>query len=70
MIFLKNVFDIPETVPASLNFAARHMFSFYPKKLNCSSRNTYIKTIRLPELGKPTCLLKILKNVSKLTSFF
>ena len=28
----KSIPDFPETIPAYLNFAARHMFSPYPKK--------------------------------------
>ena len=60
--FPKNIPDIPETSPAYLNFAAAHTFLLYPKKLSYSSRNAYIRKIRVRELGKPTCLLKNLKN--------
>ena len=56
------LFDFPETIPAYLNFAAAHIFFLYPKKLSYSSRNAYIKKIRVRLLGKPTCLLKNLKN--------
>ena len=52
-----------------MNFAAAHMFSLYPKKLSYSSRNAYIKKIRVREPGKASCLLKNLKNAYKLTSF-
>ena len=58
----KSIPDFPETIPAYLNFAARHMFFVYPKKLSYSSSNAYIKKIRVRELGKPTRLLKNLKN--------
>ena len=66
----KKIPDFPETIPAYLNFAAAHIFFVYPKKLSCSSSNAYIKKIRVRELGKPTCLLKNLKNAKKLTSLF
>ena len=56
------LFDFPETIPAYLNFAAAHIFSLYPKKLSYSSRNAYIKKIRARRLGRPTCLLRNLKN--------
>ena len=59
-----------ETIPAYLNFAEFYRFSFYPKKLSYSSSNAYIKKIRVRLLGKPTCLLKNLKNAQQLTSFF
>ena len=62
--------NFPETSPAYLNFGYRHIFFLYPKKLSYSSRNAYIKKIRVRELGKPTCLLKNLKNANKLTSVF
>ena len=62
--------EFPETIPADLNFGHRHMFFLYPKKLSYSSRNAYMKKIRVRELGKPTCLLKNLKNAYKLTIFF
>ena len=68
--FPKNIPDFPETVPTYLNFATAHIFFVYPKKLSYSSCNAYIKKIRVRELGKPTCLLKNLKNAYKLTSFF
>ena len=68
--FPKNVPDFPESIPAYLNFAARHMFSLYPKKLSYSSSNAYIKKIRVRELGKPTCLRNNFKNTYNLTSFF
>ena len=45
-----------------MNLDAAHMFFLYPKKLSYSSRNAYIKKIRVRELGKPTCLLKNMKN--------
>ena len=54
--------DFPETIPAYLNFAEFYRFSFYPKKLSYSSSNAYIKKIRVRLLGKPTCVLKNLKN--------
>ena len=54
--------DFPETIPAYLNFAAAHMFFLYPKKLSYSSRNAYIKKIRVRELGDASCLLNNLKN--------
>ena len=60
--FPKNVPDFPETIPAYLNFAAQHMFFLYPKKLSYSCRNAYIRRIRVWELGKKYCLLKILKT--------
>ena len=60
--FSKNIPDFPETIPAYLNFAARHMFSLYPKKLSYSSRNAYIKKIRARELGEASSLLKHFKN--------
>ena len=53
-----------------MNSGTPHMFSLYPKKLSYSSRNAYIKKIRVRPLGKPTRLLKNLKNAYKLTSFF
>ena len=53
-----------------MNFAAAHIFFLYPKKLSYSSRNAYIKKIRVRELGEASSLLKDLKNASKLTSFF
>ena len=62
--------DFRETIPAYLNFAAAHIFFLYPKKLSYSSRNAYIKKIRVRELGNASCLLKNLKNASKLTYFF
>ena len=68
MIFVKNnnfpksIPDFPETIPAYLNFAAAHIFSLYPKKLSYSSRNAYIKKIRVRELGEASSLLKNLKN--------
>ena len=58
MIFLEKLPDFPETIFAYLNFAAAHIFFVYPKKLSYSSRNAYIKKIRVREHGKPTCLLK------------
>ena len=65
----KNIPDFPETIPAYLNFATAHIFFLYPKKLSCSSRNAYIKKIRVRLLGDASCLLKNLKNAYKLTSF-
>ena len=38
------------------------MFFLYPKKLSYSSRNAYIKKIRVRLLGKSYCLLKNLKT--------
>ena len=61
--------DFPETIPACLNFGHRHMFFLYPKKLSCSSRNTYIKNIRVRLLGKASCLLKKLKKRFKTNEF-
>ena len=54
--------DFPETIPAYLNFAAAHIFSLYPKKLSYSSRNAYIRKIRVRELGEASSLLKNLNN--------
>ena len=56
------LFDFPETIPAYLNFGHRHIFFLYPKKLSYSSRNAYIKKIRVRLLGDASCLLKNLKN--------
>ena len=42
------------------------MFFLYPKKLSYSSRNAYIKKIRVRELGEATSLLK--KNRKHLTT--
>ena len=68
--FPKNILDFPETIPAYLNFAAAQLFSLYPKKLSYSSRNAYIKIIRVRELGEASSLFKNLKNAQKtLTSF-
>ena len=60
--FPKSIPDFPEATPAYLNFAAPHVFPLYPRKLSYSSRKAYIKKIRVRLLGKPTCLLKNLKN--------
>ena len=60
--FPKQIPDFLETIPAYLNFAAAHIFSLYPKKLSYSSRNAYIKKVRVRPLGKPTRLLKNRKN--------
>ena len=60
--FPKNVPDFPETIPAYLNFATPHIFFLYPKKLSYSSRNAYIKKIRVRLLGEASSLLKNLKN--------
>ena len=54
--------DFPETIPAYLNFATAHIFFLYPKKLSYSSRNAYIKKIRVRLLGEASSLLKNLKN--------
>ena len=68
MIFVKNndfpkhIPDFPETIPACLNFSYRHIFFLYPRKLSYSSRNAYIKKIRVRELGEASSLLKNLKN--------
>ena len=62
--------NVLETIPAYLNFAAFNISSLYPKMLSYSSRNAYIKKIRARLLGKPTCLLKNLRNAYKLTSLF
>ena len=76
MIFVKNhdfpenIQDFPETIPAYLNFAARPMFSLYPKKLSYSSSNAYIKKIRVRELGDASCLLKELKKRLKTNELF
>ena len=56
------LFDFLETIPANLNFAAAHIFSFYPKKLSYSSRNAYIKKIRARRLGEASCLIENFKN--------
>ena len=56
--FPKSIPDFPETIPAYLNFATPHIFFLYPKKLSYSSRNAYIKKIRVREPGKASCLLK------------
>ena len=60
--FPKNIPDFPGTIPAYLNFDYQLIFFLYPKKISYSSSNAYIKKIRVRELGKPTCLLKNLKN--------
>ena len=62
--------DFRETIPACFNFAAAHIFSLYPKKLSYSSRNAYIKKIRVRELRKPTCLLTNLKKRLQTYEFF
>ena len=49
--FPKNIPDFPETIPAYLNFGHRHIFFLYPKKLSYSSRNAYVKKIRVRELA-------------------
>ena len=54
--------DFRETIPAYFNFGAAHIFFPYPKQLSYSSRNAYIKKIRVRELGEASCLLKKLKN--------
>ena len=54
--------DFFETIPVYLNFAAAHIFFLYPKKLSYSSRNAYIKKIRVRELGDASRLLKNIKN--------
>ena len=64
------LFDFPETIPAYLNFAAAHIFSLYPKKLSYSSRNAYIKKIRVRLLGEASSLLENCKKAYKLTSLF
>ena len=46
------------------------MFFVYPKKLSYTSRNVYIKKIRVRLLGNASCLLTNLKNAYKLTSCF
>ena len=58
--FPEKILDFPETIPAYLNFAAAHIFFVYPKKLSYSSRNAYIKKIRVRELA--SSLLKNLKH--------
>ena len=50
--------DFRETIPACLNFATAYIFFVYPKKLSYSSRNAYIKKIRVRELGEASGLLK------------
>ena len=54
--------DFRETIPVCFNFGYRHIRFLYPKNLSYSSSNAYIKKIRVRELGKPTRLLKNLKN--------
>ena len=54
--------DFCETIPTSLNFGLQHMFFLYPKKFSYSSRNAYIKKIRMREPGKAYSLLKNVKN--------
>ena len=54
--------DLSETIPAYLNFATAHIFFLYPKKLSYSSRNAYIKKIRVRLLGEASSLLQYLKN--------
>ena len=51
-----------ETTPAYLDFNYRHIFSLYPKKLSYSSRNAYIKEIRVRLIGEASSFLKNLKN--------
>ena len=62
--------DFRETIPVCFNFGYHQIFFLYPRKLSYSSSNAYIKKIRVRELGKPTRLLKNLKNAFKLTSCF
>ena len=69
MISLQKITEFPETIPAYLNFGHRHIFFLYPKKLSYSSRNAYIKKIRVRLLGNASCLLKNLKSAYKLTIF-
>ena len=54
--------DFRETIPVCFNFGYRHILFLYPNELSYSSSNAYIKKIRVRELGKPTRLLKNLKN--------
>ena len=68
--FPKNIPDFPETIPAYLNFGYQHIFFLYPRKLSYSSRNAYIKKIRVREPGEASSLLKNLKSALKITSFF
>ena len=60
--FPKEIPGFPETIPAYLNFGTPHIFFVYPKKLSYSSRNAYIKKIRVRQLGEASSLLKNLKN--------
>ena len=46
--------DFRETIPVCFNFGHQHIFFLYPKKLSHSSRNAYIKNIRVREHGKAT----------------
>ena len=46
------------------------MFFIYPKKLSYSSRNAYIKKIRVREPGGATCVLKNLKKRTTTNAFF
>ena len=51
-------------------FAATHIIFPYPKKLSYSSRNAYIKKIRVRLLGDASCLLKNFKTRLKTYEFF
>ena len=62
MIFVKNTISVKNVDFFLKLFVEFYRFSLYPKKLSYSSSNAYIKKIRVWELGKPTCLLKNLKN--------
>ena len=69
-VMQKRVQSLGFRVQGGSNFGTPHIFFLYPKKLSYSSRNTYIKKIRVRPLGKASCLLKNLKNKYKLMSFF
>ena len=60
--FPKSIPDFPETIPAYVNFATALIFFLYPKKLSYSSRNAYIKKMRVRLLGEASSLLKNLKK--------
>ena len=68
--FPKKIHAFLETIPADLNFAAAHIFFVYPKKLSYSSRNAYIKKIRVRLLGEASSLLKNIKKRIKTNELF
>ena len=55
--------DFRETIPAYLNFGHQHICFLYPKKLSYSSRNAYIKKIRVRELKANSSSQKPQKHI-------